>query len=66
VERIKKRFNALYDSEDVGEVDSCIGQIKGELKFFYSEKYRGTAEPMLDFIEMNSNVLLTKGFLRRE
>jgi len=28
LKRIKKRFNTLYDLEDVGKVDSCIGQIK--------------------------------------
>ena len=65
--RIKKRFNALYDLENVGEVDSCIGQIKRELKLFYTEKRRKWAKPMLDFIERNSkDLFLYKRFPEKE
>jgi len=52
--RIKKRFNALYELEDVGEINSSIGQIKRELKLFYTQERRKWAHPMLDFIEKNS------------
>jgi len=55
--RIKKRFNALYELEDAGEINSQIGQIKRELKLFYKEEQREWAEPMLSFIERNSRGL---------
>ncbi len=57
LEAKKDRFNTLYDLEDVGKVDSCIGQIKREFKLFYSKKYRKWAQSMLDFIERNSKGL---------
>ncbi|MEA1965478.1 MAG: hypothetical protein U9O41_10225, partial [Candidatus Aerophobetes bacterium] len=67
LKRIKKRFNTLYDLEDVGKVDSCIGQTKRELKLFYSKKYRKWAQPMLNFIERNSKGLfLYKRFPEKE
>jgi len=55
--RIKKRFNALYELEDAGEINSSIGQIKRELKLFYTQERRKWAHPMLDFIEKNSKGL---------
>jgi len=38
--RIKKRFNSLYEFEDIGEINSSIGQIKRELKLFYTRERR--------------------------
>lgn len=55
--RIKKRFNALYELEDAGEINSQIGQIKRELKFFYTRERREWASPCLDFIQRNSKGL---------
>jgi len=55
--RIKKRFNALYSLDDIGEINSCIGQIKRELKLFYTEDKRKWAHPCLHFIERNSRGL---------
>jgi len=55
--RIKKRFNALYELEDAGEINSSIGQIKRELKLFYTQERRKWASPCLDFIEKNSKGL---------
>jgi len=55
--RIKKRFNALYELEDAGEINSSIGQIKRELKLFCTEERRKWASPCLDFIERNSKGL---------
>ena len=55
--RIKKRFNALYELEDAGEINSQIGQIKRELKLFYTRERREWASPCLDFIERNSKGL---------
>ena len=40
MERIKQRFNVLYELEDVGEINSQIGQMKRELKLFYKEERR--------------------------
>ena len=51
--RIKKRFNALYELEDVGKINSSIAQMKQELKLFYKKEQRKWAEPMLSFIERN-------------
>jgi len=55
--RIKKRFNALYSLQDVGEINSSIAHIKRELKLFYTQERREWAEPMLSFIERNSRGL---------
>jgi len=55
--RIKKRFNALYSLDDIGEVNSSIGGMRGELKLFYTEERRKWASPCLDFIERNSKGL---------
>ena len=55
--RIKKRFNALYSLQDVGEINSSIAQMKRELKLFYTKKRKEWAEPMLSFIERNSRGL---------
>jgi len=57
MERIKKRFNALYSLDDIGKINSFIGQMKRELKLFYTKKRREWAEPMLSFIERNSRGL---------
>ena len=54
---IKKRFNALYELEDAGEINSQIGQMRRELKLFYTEERREWASPYLDFIERNSKGL---------
>jgi len=65
--RIKKRFNALYSLDDIGEVNSQIGQMKRELKFFYTQERRKWASPCLDFIEKNSKGLfLYKGLPEKE
>jgi len=48
--RIKKRFNSLYEYKSAGEINSSIGQIKRELKLFYTEDKRKWAQPMLSFI----------------
>jgi len=55
--RIKKRFNSLYELEGAGEINSQIGQIKRELKLFYTRERREWASPCLDFIERNSKGL---------
>jgi len=55
--RIKKRFNALYSLDDIGEVNSSIGGMRRELKLFYTEERREWASPCLDFIERNSKGL---------
>jgi len=55
--RIKKRFNALYSLDDIGEVNSSIGGMRRELKLFYTEERREWASPYLDFIERNSKGL---------
>jgi len=55
--RIKKRFNALYRLDDIGEINSSIGQIKQELKLFYTQERKEWASPCLDFIERNSKTL---------
>jgi len=55
--RIKKRFNALYSLDNIGEINSSIGQIKRELKLFYKEEQRKWAHPCLSFIERNSSNL---------
>ena len=57
MERIKKRFNALYSLDDIGKINSSIGQMKRELKLFYTKERREWAEPMLSFIERNSRGL---------
>lgn len=59
MERIKKRFNALYDLEDIGEVNSQKDEIKRELKLFYTEEGRKWAHPALGFIERNSRDLFS-------
>jgi len=38
--RIKKRFNALYSLDDIGEINSSIGQMRRELKLFYTQERR--------------------------
>jgi len=55
--RIKKRFNALYSLQDVGEINSSIAHIKRELKLFYTKKQREWAELTLSFIQRNSRGL---------
>ena len=55
--RIKKRFNALYSLDNIGEINSSIGQIKRELKLFYKEEQRKWVHPCLSFIERNSSNL---------
>ena len=55
--RIKKRFNALYSLQDVGEINSSIAQMKRELKLFYTQERREWASPCLSFIERNSRGL---------
>jgi len=45
--RIKKRFNALYSLDNIGEINSSIGQIKRELKLFYKEEQRIWVHPCL-------------------
>jgi len=61
--RIKKRFYLLFKEDDMGKINSEIGQIKRELKLFYTKEKRRWAEPMLNFIERNSkNLFLYKKF----
>jgi len=55
--RIKKRFNALYSLDDIGEINFQIGGMRRELKLFYTEERKKWAHPMLDFIERNSKGL---------
>lgn len=55
--RIKKRFNVLDSLDDIGKINSSIGQIKRELKLFYTQERREWASPCLDFIERNSKGL---------
>jgi len=43
--RIKKRFNALYSLQDVGEINSSIAQMKRELKLFYTQERKEWASP---------------------
>jgi len=57
MERIKKRFNALYRLDDIGEINSSIGQIKQELKLFYTEERREWTKDALSFIERNPRAL---------
>jgi len=57
MERIKKRFNALYSLDDIGKINSSIGQMRRELKLFYTEERREWASPCLDFVERNSRGL---------
>jgi len=64
--RIKKRFSALCEFEDIGEINSQIGQIKRELKLFYTQERREWAEPMLSFIERNSRGLFLYKRLPKE
>jgi len=54
---LSKKFSSLYELKDIGEINSQMGQIKGELKLFYTEKGGKWAQPMLDFIERNSKGL---------
>ena len=59
--RIKKRFYSLFEEDNIGNISSQIGQIKKELKLFYSKDRKKWAEPMLKFIERNSkNLFLYK------
>ena len=55
--RIKKRFNALYSLDDIGEINSQIGGMRRELKLFCTEERRKWAHSMLDFIKRNSKGL---------
>ncbi|MEA1964743.1 MAG: hypothetical protein U9O41_06415 [Candidatus Aerophobetes bacterium] len=64
--RIKKRFNALYSLQDVGEINSSIAQIKRELKLFYIQERREWAQSMLSFIERNSRGLFLYKRLPKE
>jgi len=38
--RIKERFCALFREDEIGKIYSQIGQIKQELKLFYTKKKR--------------------------
>jgi len=59
--RIKKRFCLLFEEDNIGKINSEIGQIKKELKLFYSEDRRKWAKPMQNFIQRNSkNLFLYK------
>jgi len=59
--RIEERFCALFKEDNMGRIYSQIGQIKRELKLFYTKERRKWAEPMLKFIERNSkNLFLYK------
>lgn len=55
--RIKKRFCLLFEEDNIGKIHSQIGQIKRELKLFYTKEKREWAEPLLGFIERNSKHL---------
>ena len=55
--KISMRFCALFKENNIGRINSHIGQIKRELKLFYTEEKRKWAEPVLKFIERNSNNL---------
>jgi hypothetical protein len=57
MEKIRERFCTLFKEDDIGKIHSRIGQIKKELKLFYSKDRRKWAEPMLGFIERNSKHL---------
>jgi len=59
--KIRMRFCALFKENNIGRINSHIGQIKRELKLFYTEEKRKWAEPVLKFIERNSkNLFLYK------
>jgi len=66
MERIKKRFNALYSLDDIGKINSFIGQMKKELKLFYTKKQREWASPCLSVVERNSRDLFLYKRLPKE
>jgi len=49
--KIKERFLALFKEDEIGKIYSQIGQIKRELKLFYTKERRKWAEPMLKFTQ---------------
>ena len=49
--KIRMRFCALFKENNIGRINSHIGQIKRELKLFYTEEKRKWAEPVLKFTQ---------------
>ena len=49
--RIKEKFLALFKEDEIGKIYSQIGQIKRELKLFYTKEMRYRAESILKFVQ---------------